>query len=74
MAARYDIHELVRAVAAAGAGVLVVSSDTDELIGLCDRLLVMCRGEVTDELARGEFDRERIVKAAVPESAAGHAG
>jgi ribose transport system ATP-binding protein len=71
VAARYDIYELVRELAARGAGVLLVSSETDELLGLCDRILVMCRGELRDELARAEFDRERILRAAVPDSLAG---
>jgi ribose transport system ATP-binding protein len=71
VAARYDIYELVRALAAAGAGVLLISSETDELLGLCDRILVMCRGELRDELAREAFDRERILRAALPDSVAG---
>jgi len=46
--------------------VLVVSSDLEELAGLCDRILVMNRGRITGEFVRGEFDRERILNAALP--------
>jgi ribose transport system ATP-binding protein len=71
VAARYDLYELVRSLAKGGTGVLLVSSETEELLGLCDRVLVMCRGELRDELSRHEFDRERILRAAVPDSRTG---
>ena len=74
VAARYDVYELVRELAARGAGVLLISSENDELIGLCDRILVMCRGELRAELPREAFDEERILRAAVPDSAAAGGG
>jgi ABC-type sugar transport system ATPase subunit len=43
----------------------VVSSEIEELLGLADRILVMSRGAIADELTRGEFDRERILAAAL---------
>ncbi|MEM3096311.1 MAG: ABC transporter ATP-binding protein [Nitrososphaerota archaeon] len=43
-----------------GAGVLLVSEDLDELATLSDRIIVMYKGEVVGELARGEFDVETI--------------
>ncbi len=66
--ARAEIYRLINEAAARGAGVLVISSELEELIGLCDRILVLERGEVRDELARPEFDRERILRAALPSS------
>ena len=45
---------------------LVISSELEELTGLCDRLLVLNRGRITGEFAHGEFDRERILNAALP--------
>jgi ribose transport system ATP-binding protein len=48
--------------------VLLISSEVEELIGLCDRILVMSRGEITGEFSRGEFNREQVLKAAL----AGH--
>jgi ribose transport system ATP-binding protein len=74
VAARYDVYELVRELAARGAGVLLISSENDELVGLCDRILVMCRGELREELQREAFDEERILRAAVPDSAAAGGG
>jgi simple sugar transport system ATP-binding protein len=43
------IHDRLRAAAAAGAGVLVISADLDELLGLCHRIVVMLRGRIVGE-------------------------
>ena len=51
--ARAEIYRILRQVAAAGAGVVIVSTDTRELEGLCDRVLVFSSGQVVTEL-RGE--------------------
>jgi simple sugar transport system ATP-binding protein len=51
--------QLVKA-AEKGVGVLLISSDLDELLGLSHRLLVMFRGKVAGELPRGQFDVNRI--------------
>ncbi len=64
--AKFEIYQLIHELADRGAGVLVISSDLEELTGICDRLLVMSQGRITDELTRAEFDRERILQAALP--------
>ncbi len=64
--AKSEIYQLVRELADRGAGVLIVSSDLEELVGLCDRILVMNRGRITGEFGHDEFDRERILNAALP--------
>ena len=51
--ARAEIYRILRQVADAGAGVVIVSSDTRELEGLCDRVVVFSSGQVVAEL-RGE--------------------
>ena len=45
------IHDRLRAAARDGAGVLVISADLDELLGLCHRIVVMLRGRIVGELA-----------------------
>jgi simple sugar transport system ATP-binding protein len=50
------IHDRLRAVAAAGAGVLVISADLDELLVLCHRITVLLRGKLVGELAASEPD------------------
>ena len=68
--ARAEIYELLHALAGRGTGVLVVSSELEELTALCDRLLVMRRGELTAAFTRGGFEREAILRAALPETVA----
>ncbi len=60
--ARAEIHNIVRRLAENGTGVLVISSEEEELIGLCDRVLVMAQGRVTGELAGGGITKEEILR------------
>jgi ribose transport system ATP-binding protein len=62
---RLDIYNALRARADAGAALLVKSSDPIELSGLCDRVLVMSRGTIVEELPGDELDETRIVEAIV---------
>ena len=63
--AKFEIYQLILQLADNGASVLVISSELEELIGICDRILVMSHGEIRDELRREEFNRERILAAAL---------
>jgi ribose transport system ATP-binding protein len=63
--ARSEIYELIVSTAEGGSGVLLISSEIEELLGLCDKVLVFRRGEIVDRLPREEFDRERILRAAL---------
>ncbi|MBL9127764.1 MAG: sugar ABC transporter ATP-binding protein [Verrucomicrobiales bacterium] len=63
--AKYEVYRLVGELAARGAGILLISSEVEELMGLCDRILVMRRGEIRDCLDRSEFDRERLLRTAL---------
>lgn len=63
--ARFDIYEALRAKAAEGAAVIVKSSDPIELSGLCDRVVVMSRGQIIDEIQRADLSEERIVQSIV---------
>jgi ribose transport system ATP-binding protein len=67
--AKSEVYRLVCDLAAAGTAVLVISSEIEELVGLCDRILVMGGGELRDEVGRAGFDRERILRSAL---ATGH--
>jgi ribose transport system ATP-binding protein len=71
--AKQHVYRLVADLAAAGAAVLLASSEIEELLGLADRILVLRRGSVVDELARPEFDRERILAAALGTASGGAA-
>jgi ribose transport system ATP-binding protein len=63
--AKQEIYRLINQLTASSAAALVISSEIEELIGLCDRILVMNAGEVRGEFARAEFDREAILRAAL---------
>jgi ribose transport system ATP-binding protein len=73
--AKHEVYRVVERLAAGGAALLVISSELEELLGLCDRILVMAAGRLTAEFPRERFDRERILAAALraPAAAAGGA-
>jgi len=59
--AKVEVYRLINALAEQGAAILVVSSDMIELLGLCDRILVMRTGRVAGAVPRHEFSQERIM-------------
>jgi ribose transport system ATP-binding protein len=63
--ARLDIYEALRAKAAEGAAVIVKSSDPIELVGLCDRVIVMSRGQIVSEIQRADLSEKRIIESIV---------
>jgi ribose transport system ATP-binding protein len=63
--ARFEIYRILRQVSQAGTPVIVNSSDSAELEGLCDVVVVMSRGRVTEILTGADITEERIVGAAV---------
>ncbi|QUS55942.1 sugar ABC transporter ATP-binding protein [Pseudovibrio brasiliensis] len=62
--AKVEIHALLRRLAEEGIGLVVVSSELPELIGLCDRILVICEGELSGEVGPDEMTEERIMELA----------
>ncbi|MDR3373620.1 MAG: ATP-binding cassette domain-containing protein [Ancalomicrobiaceae bacterium] len=65
IASKLEIYRQIRTLASEGAGVVVVSSDLMELIGLSDRILVFSQGRIADELSGKDATEERIVGSAV---------
>jgi len=63
--ARAEIYRILREVAAGGVPVVVASSDALELEGLCDRVIVMSRGQAVATLEGEDANEERIVHAAI---------
>jgi len=64
---RYEIYRQIAHLAARGAGVIWISSEMEELVGMCDRILVMTRGEIQSVVERGEFDRHEMLRSALGE-------
>lgn len=59
--ARSEIYHQLRELAEAGTGIIMISSDLPELIGICDRILVVHQGQLTGEVLRKEFSEELIM-------------
>ena len=60
--ARGEIHAIVRELAARNAGVIVISSEVEELPGLCDRVLVMVEGRIVGALVGAEITKEALLQ------------
>jgi ABC-type sugar transport system ATPase subunit len=65
--AKYEIYSIIDQLAASGSGVLFISSELEELMGMCDRILVMSRGEIFGEFTQAQFNEEDILQAAFRE-------
>ena len=59
-----EIYDIIRALCARGCAVVVASSELEELLALCDRIVVMHRGSIAGELSRQDATEERIMKLA----------
>ncbi|MDO4548081.1 MAG: sugar ABC transporter ATP-binding protein [Clostridia bacterium] len=59
--AKYEIYKLMIKLAGEGKAIVMVSSELPELIGMCDRIYVLCQGSIAGELKRDEFSAEHIM-------------
>jgi ribose transport system ATP-binding protein len=60
-AGKVEIYNIINELLRKGAGVLLVSSDFEELIGMCDRLLIIQKGRLIAELAHGDVDQHKLL-------------
>lgn len=65
--AKFEIYKIMTELARQGRGILMISSELPELIGMCDRIYVMSAGRLTAELTRDQFSQETILKYAMNE-------
>ncbi|MCS6835413.1 MAG: sugar ABC transporter ATP-binding protein [Anaerolineae bacterium] len=68
--AKFEIYTIMDQLAGSGSGILFISSELEELMGMCDRIVVMSRGEIVGEFARQAFDAKAILHAAFREGEA----
>lgn len=59
--AKYEIYTIINDLAAQGKGVVMISSEMPELLGMCDRIYVMNEGALVGELTAAEASQERIM-------------
>ncbi len=63
--AKREIYEIINKLVAEGKVVIVISSDLEEIMGICDRILVMHEGTISGEVEKAEFSQSRITEFAV---------
>ncbi len=63
--AKAAIHEIMSKLAAQGLGIIMISSEMPEILGMSDRILVMCEGRVSGILTREEVTQEKLLEMAV---------
>ena len=63
--AKAEIYRLIAGLSEKGLGLILISSELPELMGLCDRVLVMKEGAIVEELGCAEFDPARLIAAAI---------
>ena len=69
--AKFEIYQIICNLAKQGIGVIVVSSELPEVMGVCDRILVMCQGHITGELKREEATDQKILMLAMKDMLGG---
>jgi ribose transport system ATP-binding protein len=60
--AKVEIYNLINELSQKGVAIIVISSETSELIGICDRIIVMRKGQIQGELTKKEFSEEEILR------------
>src|SRR6185503_18016713 len=69
--AKSEIYAIIYRLAEHGIGVVVVSSDLPEVLGVSDRVLVMREGRIAGILPRGEATPQRVLGMALPQDSSG---
>ncbi|WP_414664001.1 sugar ABC transporter ATP-binding protein [Horticoccus sp. 23ND18S-11] len=63
--AKLEVYELINRLTAGGKAVILVSSELPELMGMSDRIIMLAEGRIGGEFARGEFNQESLLAAAM---------
>ncbi len=59
--AKYEIYAIMNQLAESGKGILLISSELPEILGMCDRIYTMSEGKITGELNREEATQEKLM-------------
>ena len=63
--AKFEIYHILEEEAKHGKGLFVISSELDEIMGLCDRILVIRKGKLVGQLSHEEFTKERLLESSM---------
>ena len=66
--AKAEIYSIMGELAQKGYAIIMISSEMPEILGMSDRIYVMCNGHITGELSRGEVTQETILELAMEKS------
>lgn len=60
--AKYEIYSIINQLASEGKGIILLSSELPEILGICDRIYVMSKGKIAAELSAKEATQEKVMK------------
>jgi ABC-type sugar transport system ATPase subunit len=63
--AKYEIYTIINDMAKNGATVLFISSEMEELMGVCDRIMVMSKGKIVADIPKSDYSQEKIISYAI---------
>lgn len=63
--AKVEIYEIINSLAEQGVAVIIISSEMTEIIGMCDRALIMAQGRITGEVGKEFLNEDTIIKLAM---------
>jgi len=63
--AKVEIYKLIEDLCKEGLAIIMISSETPEIMGISDRILVVCEGRINGECSREEFEQERLMMMAI---------
>ena len=65
--AKYEIYKLINELAKKGVGIIVISSELPEVLGISDRILVMHQGKIKGNLINRDLTQEKVMEVALKE-------
>ena len=60
--AKYEIYTIINQLADEGKGIILISSELSEILGICDRIYVMNEGRIVGEMPKAEASQEKIMQ------------
>ena len=69
--AKSEIYGIMSKLAKQGYAIIMVSSEMPEILGMCDRIYVMCKGRITGELPVDQASQEKILELAMEKESGG---
>ncbi|MBV7433533.1 ribose ABC transporter ATP-binding protein RbsA [Cardiobacteriaceae bacterium TAE3-ERU3] len=70
--ARKEIYDLISELKQAGMGIILISSDMPEILGMSDRIVTLCQGRITAEFDRSQATQEALLSASMPTNQSSH--